>query len=208
MSTGEVDPSTPAASGKAPRRIKPPSAARLRVLVSADRLFYADGIRTMGVDNIIAQSSITKATFYKHYGSKDRLILEYVQGRDRASRAAMNDLIETAASSREALVALAASIAAEIQSPDFHGCAFMNAAGEFRQPGHQVRLTVADHRDWLSGVFTGLLGDMGHSLPGDAADDLILARDGAMAGGFVGDPVASSAAFQRAAERIIAEARS
>ena len=58
--------------------------AKGRILETANTLFYQDGILNVGVDRIIAQSSVTKATFYKHYRSKDNLILEYVKSRRAA----------------------------------------------------------------------------------------------------------------------------
>src|SRR5690606_27273686 len=53
--------------------------ARGRILATAMRLFYYEGIRSVGIDRLIAESSVTKATFYKHFGSKDALILTYMQ---------------------------------------------------------------------------------------------------------------------------------
>ena len=54
------------------------SPARDRVLETAFRLFYARGIRAVGVDLIIAESGVAKATFYKHFPSKDELVLAYL----------------------------------------------------------------------------------------------------------------------------------
>src|SRR5690606_31149552 len=63
--------------------VKPPkrhtlAPAKQRILDTADKLFYDEGIRAVGIDRLISTSSVTKATFYKHYGSKARLILEYI----------------------------------------------------------------------------------------------------------------------------------
>ena len=56
----------------------PPSAARERILDTAFRLFYAHGIRAVGVDLIIAESGVAKATFYKHFPAKDDLVVAYL----------------------------------------------------------------------------------------------------------------------------------
>ena len=61
----------------------------MRLLEVADELFYTDGIDQVGIDRIIAEAGVTKATFYKQYGSKDALILEYITGRDAAVRQAL-----------------------------------------------------------------------------------------------------------------------
>src|SRR6195952_5368930 len=70
-----------------------PGGAKLRILETADRLFYGEGIRNVGIDRLISESSVTKATFYKHYGSKDRLILLYIEGRHTAEVARLDALV-------------------------------------------------------------------------------------------------------------------
>ena len=55
-----------------------PAPARERILDTAFRLFYARGIRAVGVDLLIAESGVAKATFYKHFGAKDDLVLAYL----------------------------------------------------------------------------------------------------------------------------------
>ena len=105
------------------------------------------------------------------------------------------------------LRALQESIATQISSSEFRGCPFINAAAEFSDPMHPVRRSVVAHREWFVGVLEQLLRAMGHPLAGDAADDLVLARDGAMTGGYAGDPIAASTALARAFDRVIAGAR-
>ncbi len=61
----------------------PLAPAKLRILLTADELFYDEGIRSVGVDRLIAASNVTKATFYKHYGSKDNVITAYIGYRHR-----------------------------------------------------------------------------------------------------------------------------
>ncbi|MFC5501353.1 TetR/AcrR family transcriptional regulator [Lysinimonas soli] len=186
-----------------PRALAP---AKLRILETADLLFYDEGIRAVGVDRLISASSVTKATFYKHYGSKDRLIVDYVDHRHRVAVDELADLVERHDDPEEVLRAVQAGITTAISSPDFRGCPFINAASEFFDPDHPVRRAVVAHRDWYVAVLEQLLRAVGHPLAGDAADDLMLARDGAMAGGYAGDPVAASAALARAFDRALADA--
>lgn len=180
--------------------------AKQRILDTADLLFYDEGIRAVGVDRLISASSVTKATFYKHYRSKDRLIAEYVDHRHRQAVIELADLVEQQPSAEAVLRALQQSISAWISSPDFRGCPFINAAAEFSDPMHRVRRSVITHREWFVGALERLLRELGHPLAGDAADDLVLARDGAMTGGYAGDPIAASTALMRAFDRVIAEA--
>jgi AcrR family transcriptional regulator len=182
--------------------------AKQRILDTADLLFYDEGIRAVGVDRLISASSVTKATFYKHYGSKDRLIGDYVALRHRQAVVDLAELVEQYADPEAVLHALQETISASISSADFRGCAFINAAAEFSDPTHPVRRSVVAHREWLVGAYEQLLRGLGHPLPGEAADDLVLARDGAMTGGYAGDPIAASTGLARAFDRVIADARS
>jgi AcrR family transcriptional regulator len=182
--------------------------AKQRILDTADVLFYDDGIRAVGVDRLISESSVTKATFYKHYGSKDRLIADYVDNRHRRDAEELVDLVELHREPETVLRALQHEITVQISSPEFRGCAFINAAAEFSDPMHPVRRCVVAHREWFVGVLEQLLRSLGHPLAGEAADDLMLARDGAMTGGYAGDPIAASTALARAFDRVILSASS
>lgn len=190
-----------------PSTALPTAPAKLRILQTANELFYEDGIRNVGVDRLISASSVTKATFYKHYGSKDRLIGEYIAYRHRIAVEWVADRIEADGDPLRSLLAMQEAIAHAIATPGFRGCPFINAAAEFADATHPVRRAVESHREWYVDVLEQLLRDIGHPMSGDAADDLMLARDGAMAGGYAGDPIASTTALNRAFTRVIAEAR-
>lgn len=184
----------------------PAPGAKQRILETANRLFYEEGINSVGVDKLISSSSVTKATFYKHYGAKDRLILEYLRGQHRLAEERLDAIVTTARRPEDAVLGLIDAIVAEIHAPGFRGCAFINAAAEFADPRHPVRDIVSSHRDWYTGRLTELLRDAKHPMPGDAADELMLARDGAMSGAYAGDPVSATAALQRVSARIVTEA--
>lgn len=180
--------------------------AKVRILETANELFYQDGIRTVGVDRLISASSVTKATFYKHYGSKDKLINDYITGRHQGVVASVNSTIEQAADAESALRSLLSATIADISRATYRGCPFLNAAAEFPESDHVVRKVIAAHRDWLTDTYTTLIGDLGHPMPGDAADEIMLALDGAQSGGYAGDPIAACAALGRVVERVISSA--
>ena len=191
-----------------PTAALPTAPAKLRILETANQLFYDDGIRNVGVDRLISASSVTKATFYKHYGSKDRLITEYIGYRHRLAAEWLADLVALDDDADRALAAVQESITTAVSTPGFRGCPFINAAAEFPDSTHPVRRAVESHREWYVDVLEQLLRRMGHPMSGEAADDLMLARDGAMTGGYAGDPIASTTALNRAFARVVSEARS
>ena len=184
----------------------PEAPAKLRILLTAADLFYDEGIRSVGVDRLIAASSVTKATFYKHYGSKDRVIASYVGYRHRLVAEAFAARLAAATNPADALLAGRDAVLADISDAGFRGCPFINAAAEFSDPRHPVRIAVREHREWYATTLERLTRALGHPLPGDAADELVLARDGALSGGYAGDPVAASAALMRTYDRVLAEA--
>ena len=179
--------------------------ARIRILATADELFYREGVHTVGVDRIIREARVTKATFYKYYRSKDALIVVYVQSRDRAARQFVADLETRLDTPEKRLRAIVEEISSQVVRTGFHGCPFINAAAQFTDPNHPVRTAVTAHRDWYGSTVEDLFRGMGHAHPGDAADDFFLARDGAFAGANLGDPIAAHTALQRAIERILNE---
>ncbi|TAM67696.1 MAG: TetR/AcrR family transcriptional regulator [Microbacteriaceae bacterium] len=185
------------------RAERPPAPAKVKILQVADELFYTEGIHTVGVDKIIAAAHVTKATFYKHYRSKDRLIVAYVTGRDRSAREFIARERETLGDPKAVLRSLARNIVREAARDKFHGCPYINAAAQFSDPAHPVRIAVTEHRTWYRDTLIELLTEMRHPNPEDGADDLLLARDGALSGGNVGDPVTANAALLRAFERTL-----
>ena len=65
-------------------RTRKQSDPRKRILEVADRLFYAEGVRATGTEKIMSIAEVAKATFYRHFKSKDALVLAYLENRDRA----------------------------------------------------------------------------------------------------------------------------
>jgi AcrR family transcriptional regulator len=200
-----VDPPLPAVQrlpGR-PRADQTTPGARARVLTTADRLFYDEGIRVVGVDRLIAEASVTKATFYKHFGAKDTLVLEYLRVRHERAVTELEALVAGSEGGSATVTALVDALVAQLQSPRFRGSAFANAAAEFSDPTHPVRSAVAEHQEWLTDALVDLFKEAGHTMPGDAADDFLLALDGALVGAYCGDAIAASAALRRTAERLL-----
>jgi hypothetical protein len=97
-------------------------------------------------------------------------------------------------------------VVAELNAPGFRGCAFINAAIECRD-SKAVLDAVRRHREWYVAAATDILRRAGHAFPADAADDLLLARDGAMTSAYGGDSISMAAALRRVVDRVLAETR-
>src|SRR5690242_16960739 len=109
-----------------------PSEARARLPNTATKIFYTEGIHSVGVDRIIAEAKVTRATFYRHFPSKDDLILAYLREVHKMDRGAVDKAMATGNPAPvDSLLAIAGSIAEGIRSRGFRGCAFLNAAAEY-----------------------------------------------------------------------------
>ena len=179
--------------------------ARERILETAFRLFYARGIRAVGVDLIIAESGVAKATFYKHFPAKDDLVVAYL---DRVDGIWSGQLYDAAAAAgpdpADQLVGLFDALASSCRTDGYRGCAFINAAAE-SMPGTPVHeRTVAHKRDVLAWV-RGLAAETGAADPDGLARSLTLLLDGGLASGALdADPAAAAQA--RASAALLVEA--
>lgn len=179
------------------------SEARARLLATASRLFYTEGLHSVGVDRIISEASVTRATLYRHFPSKDDLVVAYLSDADKAIRAQVAAARAAGGSPADVVRAVARSIAQGIQSPGFRGCAFLNAAAEYPDPAHPVHQAVLTHREWFLDTITELLSHTGEASPEPAARHVVMLRDGAMAAGCLTDPVPICETFLRGVEGIL-----
>ncbi|MCG5456491.1 TetR/AcrR family transcriptional regulator [Micromonospora sp. PSH03] len=180
-----------------------PSEARLKLLRTATRIFYAEGIHAVGVDRIIAEAKVTRATFYRHFPSKDDLILAYLREVHQLERGMVDEALAANRSPVDPLLAIANSIAQNIQSPGFRGCAFLNAAAEYPDTNHPVHQELVAHRQWFLDTITTLMTQVHEGTADPAARHFVMLRDGAMAAGCLSDPPMVSETFLRGIEGLL-----
>ncbi len=186
---------------------RPSPAAKIRILEAATVLFAQEGIRAVGVDRLIQHSSVTKATFYKHFGSKDKLIRDYLDAASIRTLHEIDTVVGAADSPEAALTALADHVHDILVADELRGSLFVNAAAEFPDPRDPVRVIVAEHHEAIAERMTDVLSALGHAMPGEAADQLMMSYVGALAWGHVADPIGASVAFRRSVERLVHDAQ-
>jgi AcrR family transcriptional regulator len=184
------------------RRAAKRSEARERLLSTASQLFYSEGITSVGVDRIVAEGHTTLATFYRHFPSKQDLVINYLE--------AVHDAIaeEIAAATTqvqgpEDVRALGEQVVSELGQKGFRGCAFINAASEYEDPDSPVRQVIASHRHWYYHAVRRAFDNAGHSHPGNAARHFLMLRDGAMTGGSLDSSVTAKRTFTRGVEGLL-----
>ncbi|GAA1981928.1 TetR/AcrR family transcriptional regulator [Catenulispora subtropica] len=173
------------------------SSARDRVLGTATRLFYAEGIHTVGVDRVIADASVAKATFYHHFKSKEDLVLAYLATEYARQRGVLEAVPGTGL---DRLASILTELADLSRGPGFRGCPFLNAAAEYPDAATPVRRLVDEYRAWYRGLMYDLLVEAGRSDPDRKADLLLLVRDGIAVAGGLGDQAAVQAGVRTALE--------
>ena len=163
--------------------MNPAVPARERILDTAFRLFYARGPRGVGVDTVIAESGVAKTTLYKHFPSKDDLVLAYLEKVDQtwfgqlraAARAAGND-------PRGQMVGMFDALASACRREGYHGCAFINTAAE-SPTGGDVHGRTVEHKNVVRAWLTDLARRAGAAEPDELARQLALLIDGGLAAG-------------------------
>jgi AcrR family transcriptional regulator len=184
------------------------SEARERLLATASGLFYREGIRAVGVERILAEAPATRATFYRHFPSKEDLVLAYLRGVDAHIRTKVQAAVENATSPADAVRAIGTAVADSLAEPEFRGCAFLNAAAEYPDPRDPVRQVILDHRAWyvttLAELFAQVFGTSPRRPnPEHAARHFVMMRDGAMVGTDLDGVDSVGAAFRRGVEGLL-----
>ena len=179
------------------------SEARERLLRTAGQLFYAEGIHTVGVDRLVAESKVTNATFYRHFRSKEDLAVAYIGSVDQAIRTQIGSLTAADVPTDGILRGIGASLVEQIRSPGYRGCAFLNAAAEFPDPDHPVHRAVVQHRAWFLQTITGLFAEITTVQAEYAGRHFVMLRDGAMSAGYLGDPVLAGETLLRGIEGLL-----
>jgi AcrR family transcriptional regulator len=183
-------------------RISATSEARQRLVETADRLFYRDGIRSVGIDKIIAEAGVAKMTLYTHFPSKDDLILAVLKYHEDQ----MLDFFRTSMErhgkrNRVRLRAFFAALKDWFESPGFRGCAFQNAAVELSDPNHAGRQFVKDHKRQFQELLARVVAESYEGAAPDLAAAIGLLVEGAIVTAMIQESpaaieVARDAAFQ------------
>jgi AcrR family transcriptional regulator len=160
---------------------KKPSAkaptARERLLSAADELFYAEGVRTVGIDRIIEHAGVAKASLYNTFGGKEQLIRAYLDSRHAEMTGRLLSAVNRADNPRERLLAVFEAQGEWFTGRDFHGCAFVAASAEAKH-GSAIEEASDAYRAWIRALFADLARDADAPDPEALARQLHLLYDG------------------------------
>lgn len=177
---------------------------RERILASATELFYERGINSVGIDLVVEKSGVAKMSLYRHFGSKDELVLAFL---DRINNEWMTWFRGRVSSPKIRVqsrpLAIFDALGEWFETPTFRGCPFISTAAEFKDPQHPVHQAAWKFKQGLLEYFRELLRDAGHAKSAALADQLLLLADGAIVRAAMEGGSDSARAAKRAAMVIL-----
>jgi AcrR family transcriptional regulator len=150
-----------------------------KLFQTAAQLFYQFGYRAIGVDTIAAEAGIGKMTLYRHFPSKDDLIVAYLKDYDELFWNHFEQVTKDAASPRDKLLAFFEALQNYVQTPACLGCPLINIATEYPDPDHPGHRVALEHKQSVRAKFRHLAKGAGARQPAVLADQLFLLMDGA-----------------------------
>ena len=180
---------------------------RQRLIDAAVRRFYRDGFRNVGVDQVLADVGISKTAFYKHFESKEDLMLAALEGQNRWLQETFRQMVQQRGgpSAHGQLRALFDVVEQIIESDEFHGCIFVNASMEFpllHEPAHQA---AARSKEAIEALVHELAVQAGAADPRALAEELCLVMEGVYVTRHVTGRPNTIAIARRLAERVLDE---
>lgn len=160
-----------------------------QILAAAGMLFYSEGIRAIGIDRIIEEARVAKATLYRHFPSKDHLVAAYLQDRHERVIRSLHEVLDTVEAPRDRIRVIFERLHEKADSPEFRGCAFALAVAEHGD-SERVISVARTHKEMVRDIFRTIVSKTDIAAD-QASAHLSLLYEGALATVAVGrDPQA------------------
>lgn len=177
---------------------------RHHIVATAYELFKKDGFHATGIDRIIAEAEVAKMTMYRHFPSKDGLIVEVLDWRSRRFAGQLDDIEKSAKTSRQKTAAIFDWYSRWFDAPTFHGCLFQHALAEFGDHDHPVHKAAARQKTALKRRMQKILeADMPQARAESTAAALLMLIEGATLLAQMGHGKAAIKDARQAATRLL-----
>jgi AcrR family transcriptional regulator len=150
-----------------------------KVLAAASRLFYANGVRAVGIEWIVTESGVAKTSLYRHFQTKDELVAAFLEREDGEFWQQWDEVATDAANPKAELMNLLDWIGKRVSRDGYRGCPQINVAAEFADPQHPARNIRRRHKDAMLDRLRDIVGRIGVMRRDDTAVQLALLIDGA-----------------------------
>lgn len=162
---------------------------RDRILSTAGDLFFQQGYRATGINQVIDESGVAKATFYNHFPTKADLCLAYLQERNSSEYTSIAAFLQEKETPRDRFLGVIESIEPWLEANGLRGCAFLNMVAEVPDPRNLLRQEGIKHYEKLRRLIRGLAHELfesdrscyGHLDPDRVTDDYLVILGGAIA---------------------------
>ncbi len=157
------------------------SDARQRIVETAERLFYAEGVRAVGINRIIAEAEVAKMTLYNHFTSKDDLILAVLEDREvQVNKMFAMSMKRHVRKGMDQLDAFFASLKDWFKSPGFRGCSFINASIELADARHPASRFSSEHKRGFHEMLRDIIVQTKGEKAASVAPEIALLVEGAI----------------------------
>jgi AcrR family transcriptional regulator len=154
---------------------------RDELVQNALKVFYRNGFHATGMDMLVAETGVSKTSMYKHFRTKEDLILAALRLRDEQFRNWLyRRMEELAGPPHEQLTALFDALQEWLEEPGFRGCMFIKASSEYQDASHPIHKQSADHKKMIENHVSAIAAKAGASQPHDLARQLLLLVEGAI----------------------------
>jgi len=170
----------------------------------AQAIFYRDGFHATGMDTLVAETGISKTTMFKHFRTKDELILAVLRHRDETFRNwFLRRLDDHDLPPRGKLLAVFDILKEWFADPVFRGCMFIKASGEFQEASHPAQVQSAEHKRLVLAAIQTLAEKAGAREPDQLARQLMLLKEGAIVAAHMGFDPDPAGMARNAAEHLL-----
>ena len=175
-----------------------------KILDVARDLFYREGIRAIGVDEIVKRAGVTKPSLYRSFPSKDELAASYLRKYDLEFWERFDEAVDAhPGDPRAQIIAFLTRVGKRTQKPDYRGCGMTNAAVEYPERGHPARLVSENNKQELRRRLRAMAAAMGAADSDTLGDGLLLLIEGAYISGQLFGLGGPAAAVARNADLLI-----
>lgn len=183
------------------------SSKRDELVQNALKTFYKGGFNAIGMDQVARETGVSKTSIYKHFRTKDELILATLRLRDEQFRNWLVRRVEALETDpRARLKAIFIALNEWFHEPGYQGCMFVKASSEFQDRGHAIHIASAEHKRLVLTFFTQLADEAGAKKPGELGEQLLLLKEGAIVMAHLDDPDKVAEAMFNMADTLIAAA--
>jgi AcrR family transcriptional regulator len=153
------------------------SFVRNQIIETASRLFYKQGYNATGINQIIQEAGVAKASLYQHFHSKEDLLAEYLTARSIETNNALKNEVEKFTTPKEKALALFDFLVELSSKPDYYGCNFLNIVSELPVDNARIREIIKKQKNDVRAIFADILKPVKKER---LADELYMLFDGAL----------------------------